>query len=107
MNFDFDLLNLSLFYRLGTSNAKPILMVAERTVLTSLKEAAANRVATAIHWETVSRVKEVADVCKEDSENKNKEAADDAKNSPKVAYQPRLGDLEIPNTLKSEIERFL
>merc|ERR1719222_1479717 len=58
--------------RLGTSDAKPILMVAERMVLTSLKEAAASRVATAIHWETVSRDKEVAEVCKDKNNKKDK-----------------------------------
>ena len=103
---------------MGTRDAKPILMVAERTVLTSLKEAAASRVATAIHWETVKYWdKEVAEICK-DKENKQDklslsslslEVADDANvvDSSKVAYEPRLGDLEIPNTLKSEIKRFL
>ena len=95
-------------------DAKPILMVAERTVLTSLKEAAASRVATAIHWETVKYWdKEVAE---KDRENRDlslsslsKEVADDANvvDSSKVAYEPRLGDLEIPNTLKSEIKRYL
>ena len=105
---------------MGTRDAKPILMVAERTVLTSLKEVAASRVATAIHWETVKYWdKEVAEICK-DKEKENKqdklslsslslEVADDANvvDSSKVAYEPRLGDLEIPNTLKSEIKRFL
>ena len=106
---------MSQFYRLGTWEAKPILMVAERTVLTSLKEAAASRVATAIHWETVKYWdKEVAEICK-DKQDKlslsslSLEVADDANvvDSSKVAYEPRLGDLEIPNTLKSEIKRFL
>ena len=104
---------------MGTRDAKPILMVAERTVLTSLKEAAASRVATAIHWETVKYWdKEVADKENKDKENKQDklslsslslEVADDANvvDSSKVAYEPRLGDLEIPNTLKSEIKRFL
>ena len=99
------------------SGAKPILMVAERTVLTSLKEAAASRVATAIHWETVSRDKEVAEVCKDKNNKEDKlslsylslEVADDSKvaDSSNVAYEARLGDLEIPRTLKSEIKRFL
>ena len=102
----FDFFDLS--YRLGTWDAKPILMVAERTVLTSLKEAAASRVATAIHWETVKYWdKEVAELCKDmslSSLSLSNEVADD---SSEVAYEPRLGDLEIPNTLKSEIKRFL
>ena len=29
------------------------------------------------------------------------------KTTSKVAYKPRLGDLEIPNTLRTEIRRFL
>ena len=92
-------------------------MVAERMVLTSLKEAAASRVATAIHWETVSQDKEVADVCTDKNNKEDKlsssslslEVADDSKvaDSSNVAYEPRLGDLEIPRTLKSEIKRFL
>ena len=88
------------FYRLGMSGANPILMVAERKVLTSLKEAAASRVATMIHWETVSVEK------KEFAEDVNLANVED-NTSTKVAYKPRLGDLDIPNTLQSEIKRFL
>ena len=76
------------------SGANPILMVAERKVLTSLKEAAASRVATMIHWDTTV----------------NKEFADEANvenTTTKVAYKPRLGDLEIPNTVQPEITQFI
>ena len=87
------------FYRLGTSDAKLIVMVARRTVLTSLTEAACSRVATALHWETVGLDQVGGKLCQDKDQQENKED--------KVVYQPKLGDLEIPNTLKSEIKRFL
>ena len=95
--------------RLGTFDAYPILMAAERIVLTSLKEMAASRIAPAIHWETVEdEDKEAADDTASMA-NPNNASLDNSeeKVTPRLAFKPRLGELEIPITLLSEIERFL
>ena len=86
------------FRRLGTPGASPILMVAKRTVLTTLKEMAASRIATAIHWETgLAAVRQDAN----DVVNLEEEA------NTRIVLRPKLGQLELPLTLMSEIKQFL
>ena len=93
------------FRRLGTPGASPILMVAKRTVLTTLKEMAASRIATAIHWETgLAAVRQDAnDVVnlEEEANNLDEEA------NTRIVLRPKLGQLELPMTLMSEIKQFL
>ena len=88
------------------------------------KKNATSRVAAALHWETVSLdIVDKKDVPADVSLDKevpadptlvNFDHAADAnvvnieeKTTSKVAYKPRLDDLEIPNTLRTEIRRFL
>ena len=93
------------FRRLGTLGASPILMVAKRTVLTTLKEMAANRIATAIHWETglAAVSQDASDVVnlEEEANNLDEEA------NTRIVLRPKLGQLELPMTLMSEIKQFL
>ena len=93
------------FRRLGTPGASPILMVAKRTVLTTLKEMAASRIATAIHWETglAAVSQDASDVVnlEEEANNLDEEA------NTRIVLRPKLGQLELPLTLMSEIKQFL
>ena len=93
------------FRRLGTPGASPILMVAKRTVLTTLKEMAASRIATAIHWETglAAVSQDASDVVnlEEEANNLDEEA------NTRIVLRPKLGQLELPMTLMSEIKQFL
>ena len=89
------------FRRLGTPGASPILMVAKRTVLTTLKEMAASRIATAIHWETVRQDASGVVNLEEEANNLDEEA------NTRIVLRPKLGQLELPLTLMSEIKQFL
>ena len=80
-------------------------MVAKRTVLTTLKEMAASRIATAIHWETglAAVSQDASDVVnlEEEANNLDEEA------NTRIVLRPKLGQLELPLTLMSEIKQFL
>ena len=93
------------FRRLGTPGASPILIRAKRTVLTTLKEMAATRIATAIHWETglAAVSQDASDVVnlEEEANNLDEEA------NTRIVLRPKLGQLELPMTLMSEIKQFL
>ena len=80
--------------------------------MTTLKEMAASRIATAIHWETgLAAVRQDAnDVVnlEEEANNLDEEANNlDEEANTRIVLRPKLGQLELPLTLMSEIKQFL